>query len=144
MVVLKVASSLMGEPSKYWPPSLPDAIETIAASYILSATTSMVRLFNLSPDTKAAGLACSANNGTLVKDVLYSLGSKWYAVEAAASTYTVADSMTGAVLASRTETPPPAPLAFTTMLIGLQKGSGATAARLISLNDAPEGGVCKP
>lgn len=30
MVVIKVASSVVSQPSKYWPPALPDAIETIS------------------------------------------------------------------------------------------------------------------
>ena len=33
VVVLKVASSLVAEPAKFWPPALPDCVETIAASY---------------------------------------------------------------------------------------------------------------
>jgi hypothetical protein len=48
-VALKVASSLAGKPEKYWPPTLPDSIETIAASYVQSQKSSKVRLFNLSP-----------------------------------------------------------------------------------------------
>jgi hypothetical protein len=31
-VVIKVASSMVKQPDKYWPPALPDAVETIAAS----------------------------------------------------------------------------------------------------------------
>ena len=31
VVVVKVASSLVAQPSKFWPPTLPDSIETIAA-----------------------------------------------------------------------------------------------------------------
>ena len=66
-----------------------------------------------------------------------------------ASTFTVFDDLTNTKLATRLETPPAAPLGFTNMLIGLQKGSdddddGATAIQLVSLPDAPEGGVCKP
>ena len=61
VVVIKVASSQVANSSGYWPPSLPDAVETIAASYVQSADSSSVRLFNLSPDTKQAGMSCSAN-----------------------------------------------------------------------------------
>jgi hypothetical protein len=43
VVVIKVASSVVADPSKYWPPALPDAIETIAASYV-QTDTSKVRL----------------------------------------------------------------------------------------------------
>ncbi len=49
MVVIKVASSQVANTTGYWPPALPDAIETIAASYIESASMSKLRLFNLSP-----------------------------------------------------------------------------------------------
>lgn len=47
VVVVKVASSVVKQPDKYWPPALPDAVETIAASYVQTATSSKVRLFNL-------------------------------------------------------------------------------------------------
>jgi hypothetical protein len=56
-----VASSQVKNTSGYWPPALPDAVETIAASYVQTQSTSKVRLFNLSPDTKAAGMQCSTN-----------------------------------------------------------------------------------
>ena len=46
------------------PPSLPDSVETIAASYVQSQANSAVRLFNLSPDTKQAGMTCSANGAS--------------------------------------------------------------------------------
>ena len=42
VVVIKVASSVVKEPAKYWPPALPDAVETIAASYVQTATSSKV------------------------------------------------------------------------------------------------------
>ena len=37
-----MASSVVKEPAKYWPPALPDAVETIAASYVQTATSSKV------------------------------------------------------------------------------------------------------
>ena len=49
MVVIKVASSQAANKTGYWPPALPDSIETIAASYVESASMSKLRLFNLSP-----------------------------------------------------------------------------------------------
>ena len=49
VVVIKVASSQTQNSSGYWPPSLPDAVETIAASYVQTEANSKVRLFNLSP-----------------------------------------------------------------------------------------------
>lgn len=59
VVVLKVASSVVKEPDRYWPPALPDAVETIAASYVQTSTSSKVRLFNLSPNTQVC-CSCSA------------------------------------------------------------------------------------
>jgi len=65
-------------------------------------------------------------------------------VPASASTFTVIDDLSGKHLATRLETPPAAPLGFTNVLLGLQQGSGVMAAQVVPLNDAPEGGVCKP
>ena len=48
-------------PSVFWPPRDPDNIETIAASYVQPGDSAKVRLFNLSPDTKVAGMSSSAN-----------------------------------------------------------------------------------
>jgi len=191
-VVIKVASSVVKEPAKYWPPALPDAVETIAASYVQTATSSKVvsaaalslagnvadlylmvdrcceqRLFNLSPNTKVAGMSCSAN-GTkeVASDVQYSLGSDWYDVPTVASTFSVHDDLSGSVITTRQETPPAAPIGmnttalsslgcvftpmvlcvagFTNMLIGLQGAGGPTGVQLVPLADAPEGGLCKP
>lgn len=145
VVVLKVASSVVADPSKYWPPTLPDSVETIAASYIQTETSSKVRLFNLSPDTKVAGLSCSSNGtAQIATDIRYSLGSTWVKVPTKLSTFTVFDDLKGIEITSRQETPPTAPLGFTNMLIGLQTGTGLTAIQLVPLADAPEGGVCKP
>eukprot|EP01050_Picozoa_sp_SAG11_P020192 SAG11_NODE_3363_length_2498_cov_3.248020_1_plen_94_part_00 len=78
VVVVKVAASVVANASAYWPPSLPDSVETVAASYVEGSTGSKVRLFNLSPDTKAAGMTCSANGtAELVSGVAFSLGSSW-------------------------------------------------------------------
>lgn len=144
VVVLKVASSVVKLPGKYWPPALPDCVESIAASYVQSQNTSKVRLFNLSPDTKVAGMSCSASGTELAKNVRYSLGSTWFPVPTESATFTAKDDLTGKVLVSRNETPPDAPIGYTNMLIGLQGGSGETAVQMVPLNDAPEGGVCKP
>ena len=61
MVVIKVASSQVGNSTGYWPPALPDSIETIAASFVPPTNGSKVRLFNLAVGIKVAGLA----DGTL-------------------------------------------------------------------------------
>jgi|EP01047_Picozoa_sp_COSAG01_P081140 hypothetical protein len=46
--------------------------------YVQPGTVGSVRLFNLSPDTKTAGMMCSANGTTeIAKNVQYSLGSDW-------------------------------------------------------------------
>ena len=74
----------------------------------------------------------------------YSLGSDWFDVPTQAETYTIKDDLSGKTLVSKEETPPAAPLGYTNMLIGLQGGSGAMAAQIVPLADAPEGGVCKP
>ena len=34
VVVIKVASSVTGQPDKYWPPALPDAVETIVSAHV--------------------------------------------------------------------------------------------------------------
>lgn len=58
VVAIKVALNQdPSDPSKYWPPNEPDQIETIAASYPPTTGQASVRLFNLSPDTKAAGMS---------------------------------------------------------------------------------------
>ena len=167
MVVIKVASSQVGNSSGYWPPALPDSIETIAASYVQDSANSKVRLFNLSPDTKQAGMTCSVSraasqlvranshrrirvqaNGTkeIASAVDYSLGSEWVTVPTASATYAFKDDSAGTALtgATKTETAPAAPIGFTNMLIGLQKGSGPYEVQVVPLDDAPEGGTCHP
>ena len=70
-------------------------------------------------------MAARPGTAEIASGVRYSLGSKWYDVLAAAATFTIVDDLTTKKLVSRKETPPSAPLGFTNMLIGLQKGSGA-------------------
>jgi hypothetical protein len=78
LVVIKVAGSQAANTSGFWPPALPDSIETVAASYVQSDTFSKVRLPNLSPDTRSAGMTCSANGSAeIVSGVAFSLGSRW-------------------------------------------------------------------
>lgn len=114
VVVIKVAQSQAfnaSGPEPFWPPRVPDNVETIAASYVQPGTGGKVRLFNLSPDTKAAGMSITSGTAkTLAKNVQYSLGSDWLPVPATSETYSFSDSLTNKVLATRVETPPPNPL----------------------------------
>lgn len=65
----------------------------------------------LMQDTQIAGMTCSANGtAQLAKNVRYSLGSPWYEVPTAASTFSVQDDLTGATVTTRLEEPPAAPL----------------------------------
>lgn len=130
--------------------SEPDQVETIAASYVQPGNSAKVRLFNLSPDTRVAGMASSANGSKpIATNVAFSLGSDWVNVPASSQTFTFTDDMTSKVLTTKTETPPAAPLGYTNILLGMQKqSSGASGSGLgmqvVPLQDAPEGGVCKP
>ena len=129
--------------------SEPDQIETIAASYVQPGDLAKVRLFNLSPDTRVAGMASSAN-GTkpIASNVAFSLGSDWMTVPVSSQTFTFTDDLTDKVLTTKTETPPPAPLGYTNFLLGMQKPAGSSidemGIQVVALQDAPEGGVCKP
>jgi len=128
VVVIKVAQSQAfnaSGPEPFWPPRVPDNIETIAASYVQKGTGGKVRLFNLSPDTKVAGMGITSGAAkTLATNVQYSLGSNWFPVPVTSQTYDFTDDLTKKVLTTRVETPPPNPLGFSNILIGLQKGSG--------------------
>jgi hypothetical protein len=137
-VVLKVAASQVANATAYWPPTLPDSVEAIAASYVASANSSKVRLFNLSPDTKAAGMALGGV--ATASNIAYSLGSAWTPVAATTpGAFTFTDELTRKTLATKTVVPPAAPLGFTNVLLGLQ--SGAVPIKVVSLVDAPEGGT---
>ena len=146
VVVIKVPSSQTANSSGYWPPSLPDSVETIAASYVQSAAVSSMRLFNLSPDTKQAGMSCSANGtAELASKVDYSLGSDWVPVTSASAAYNFHDDSSGGKsLVTRTEAAAAPPLGTTTMLVGLQSATGPYGIQAIPLQDAPEGGTCHP
>ena len=149
MVVIKVAASQVTNTSGYWPPSLPDAVETIAASFVQpNNITAKVRLFNLSPDTKSAGMSSSATGAEeIVNDVAFSLGSQWVDVSKTTATYTILDDSAGSKARPihSSSIAPPAFGVWTNMLIGLQKGGGAgVQLQVVSLVDAPEGGRCHP
>lgn len=106
---------------------------------------SKVRLFNLSPDTKAAGMSCSGN-GTkeIASNVDFSLGSDWMPVATTSATYTFMDDVAKKTLTTKTLTPAHAPIGNTNVLIGMQAGSGELGVQVVSLVDAPEGGTCHP
>jgi hypothetical protein len=95
-------------------------------------------------------MASSANGSKpIVNNVAFSLGSSWVTVPVKSQTFTFTDSMTNKVITTKTETPPPAPIGFTNVLLGMQKPSGDAGAggldvQVVPLVDAPEGGVCKP
>jgi hypothetical protein len=145
VVVIKVAASVTANASAYWPPALPDSIETIAASYVDTDPTSKVRLFNLAPDVKAAGMSCSANGtAEIASNIAFSLGSEWQPVPTESATYTFTDDITKKALTSKTLTPAAAPIGNTNVLLGLASGSGEFVIQAVSLVDAPEGGTCHP
>ena len=62
----------------------------------------------------------------------------------ASATYEFTDDLTNKKIATKVETPPANGLGATNMLLGLQAGGGLVGVNVVSLVDAPEGGVCKP
>ena len=122
----------------YWPPHAGHNIETIAASYVPIAQSTGVRLFNLSPDTKLAGM--TRNSHVIIDKIDYTLGSSWVVVPEDQATFSAFDDANKAILASDTTTPPSPPFVFTNFLIGLNNATGGStfATRLVPLIDAPE------
>jgi hypothetical protein len=147
VVVAKVAASQVANTSAYYPPTKPDSVETIAASYGPGANSATARLFNLSPGGSGF-ISMAADGHTLATDVRYSLGSSWTPVAAKSTKFTFSDSVSKAALATTTITPPQAPLGMTNVLLGVQSGGGgdggAFGVRATALVDAPEGGTCHP
>ena len=84
--------------------------------------------------------------------VAFSLGSNWKPVAGAKDEFTIFDDISTKKLISISHTPPAAPLGFTNMLLGLQTPKDPQQRRprqdmgiqVLALQDAPEGGVCKP
>ena len=142
VVVVKVAASLVSNVSGYWPPALPDSIETIAASYIDTENSSKVRLFNLAPGTKSAGM--TLDGAEIAADVKFGLGSHWKKVPTVSATFGFVDDLSKKTLSTRTITPAAPPIGNTNVLLGLQGGSGTFAIRVVALVDAPEGGNILP
>ena len=92
---------------------------------------------NRAMDVSSASL--SVAGAPLVKGVQYSLGSPWKPVSTAQQTFVASDA-SQTVIASAPFTPPNAPEAFTTFLLG-DKTFGYS---LLPQVDAPETGPCKP
>lgn len=148
VVALKVAQDQdPTDPSKFWPPTEADQVETIAASYVQQNGSASVRLFNLAPDTKAAGMS-STRGGGKVSETKYGLSSKWEPFPVGPQNFQFFDD---------DETPPKMvleksvilsgpPIGETQFLLGLQDPQAPASVRLSSLllKDAPEGGLCKP
>lgn len=150
-----------------WPPKDANSVECIAASFVPSANSSKVRLFNLAMDIKDAALhQGDANGPKLADDVPYTLGSKpWTPVPATSAKFTATDALSSSFLTSITFTPPPGPEAFTTFLLvraasveslsGVPhlllddrlvpvQGTKAFGYTLVPQIDAPEFGPCRP
>ena len=150
VVALKVAQDQdPTDPSKYWPPVEADQVETIAASYVPQKNDSAsVRLFNLSPDTKIAGMTSSAKGGTDITQVKYGLASDWSPFPIGGQTFQFFDDDASPpkmlMQAAGNLTGPP--IGETQFLLGLQDPQAPAAVKLTSLllMDAPEGGLCKP
>lgn len=142
VVVIKVAASQVKNSSGFWPPSLPDAIETIAASYVDTDPSSKVRLFNLAPGTLSAGMTLSGK--PIATNVAYGVGSDWIKVPTVSSAFSFTDEISKKTLATKTVTPAAAPIGNTEVLLGLQAGGVGFGTQVVSLVDAPEGGTCHP
>ena len=153
VVALKVGSNQdPTNESAFWPPNEPDQIETIAASYTPPTPGGRsVRLFNLSPTTKAAGMT-SSSGGAFIAGIPYGASSKWKSFHAGPQVFTFVDDSHGSssqLYVSPSETPPAPPIGSTQFLIGLQGRPAkpidpTLSVSAVLLDDAPEGGVCKP
>ena len=98
-----------------------------------------VRLFNLAPSTKAAGLSSSATGATKISQVKYSLGSDWTSFPLGNQTWSFMDEdvSPARLLLQTTESPPGPPIGSTQFLLGIE----TIGVRALLLNDAP---VCAP
>lgn len=149
VVALKVAQDQdPSDPSKYWPPNEADQVETIAASYVPQKNGSAsVRLFNLSPDTKVAGMS-SSQGGPNISQVKYGLSSDWlpFPVGAQSFQFFDDDASPPKPILQKPGTLSGPPVGETQFLMGLQDPQASEALKLsaLLLLDAPEGGLCKP
>jgi hypothetical protein len=128
--------------SGFWPPSLSDAIETIAASYIDTDSSSKVRLLNLAPGTVQAGMTLGGKE--IASKVAFGLGSDWVKVSNASAAFGFVDDLSKKTLATKTVTPATAPIGNTNVMLGLQSVTGSYGIQVVPLVDAPEGGTCHP
>ena len=135
-------SSQVKNASGFWPPSRPDAIETIAASYVDTDSSSKVRLLNLAPGTVQAGMTLAGKE--IVSDVAFGLGSDWVKVSSSSLAFGFVDDLSKKTLATKKVTPAAAPIGNTNVLVGLQSSTGAYGIQVVPLVDAPEGGTCHP
>lgn len=144
MAVLKVAASQVANSTAFWPPTLPDSVETIAASYIDTDPSSKIRIFNLSPTTEAAGM--TLNGKEIASSVAYGSGSTWVNVPTAAAQFGFVDDVSRKTLASKAITPAAPPIGNTAMLLGVDNSGDDHAFKVavVPLVDAPEGGTCHP
>ena len=126
---------------------MPDQVETIAASYVPPATgDASVRLFNLSPDTKLAGMTSDGAGAATISLVHFSLGSKWEGFPLGRQSFTIVDDdpTPSKTILRVSQSPAGPPIGSTLFLLGLQQAQGGLGLQTSLLNDAPEGGVCKP
>ena len=109
----------------------------VAASYVPPTTgDASVRLFNLSPSTKLAGLRSSLHGGAAISGVKYSLGSDWGSFALGNQTWSFLDDDVSppSVLLQTNAAPAGPPIGSTQFLLGLR----AVNMRALMLNDAPE------
>jgi hypothetical protein len=145
VVALKIAQDQDPHDSaSYWPPTEADQLETISASYPPFTEHASVRLVNLVSDAKLVGMAAG---GSSVSDVHYGLGSKWVKMPVGDQAFSFVDDDIRPpvpLLTTKVALQGP-PIASTQFLMGLKHApSTQLAVTSMLLNDAPEGGVCKP
>jgi len=118
-----------------------NTVETIAASYVPRPRgKSGVRLVNLAPDVKSAGLR---GNGLVLQDgVPYpNTAAHWANIsDSEAIALSVFNDKDNTVLAKATVNPPHAPLVFSAYLVGLANATTGSpfVPQLLALVDAPE------
>jgi hypothetical protein len=149
VVVLKVAQDQdPSDPGRFWAPSELDQIEAIAASYVPTTGNASVRLVNLSPYTKLAGMMSASGAATrAISDVHYGLASPWKPFPAEPQTFSFFDDVTShpTKIYSVQDSPAGPLIGSSQFLLGMGRGGAASlAVRAVLVRDALEGGVCKP